>query len=354
MISRNTLLNAIPRMAGQHVLVVGDLFLDEYLIGQAARLSREAPIPVLEFEEQRQLPGGGANPAVNIVALGGRVTQVGVVGDDEAGRTLSSLLDAAGIGTEGLVLDPSRPTTTKTRVMARGSLRFPQQLARIDRVDRQPLSPEVEAKVVACIEELAHRAGAVLVSDYRSGLVTAPVVMAVRQAQAQGRLACVDSQGRLDHFAGFDLAKCNHYEAQGYIGQAIGGSFTLETEQDFEEATARLRQELDLGALLITRGPDGLSLRSAAGYAHLPAANRSEVFDVTGAGDTVIAVAALALTAGQAPLVAATLANYAAGLVVRKLGVAAPSPDELAWAIEQWQEGDRPKALHQAPPNAPS
>jgi rfaE bifunctional protein kinase chain/domain len=216
------------------------------------------------------------------------------------------------------------------------------------------LSPEVEAKVVACIEELARRADAVLVSDYRSGLVTAPVVMAVRQAQAQGRLACVDSQGRLDHFAGFDLAKCNHYEAQGYIGQAIGGSFTLETEQDFEEATARLRQELDLGALLITRGPDGLSLRSAAGYAHLPAANRSEVFDVTGAGDTVIAVAALALTAGQAPLAAATLANYAAGLVVRKLGVAAPSPDELAWAIEQWQEGDRPKALHQAPPNAPS
>jgi rfaE bifunctional protein kinase chain/domain len=336
MIGRDALLGAIPTLVGRHILVVGDLFLDEYLIGQAARLSREAPIPVLEFQEQRQLPGGGANPAVNIVALGGRVTQVGVVGDDEAGWRLSNLLNAAGIGTAGLVVDPGRPTTTKTRIVARGSLRFPQQLARIDRVDRRPLSPEVEAKVVACIAELACRADAVLVSDYRSGLVTPPVVTAVRAAQARGRLVCVDSQGRLDHFAGFDMAKCNHHEAQGYLRHVAGGSVALETEQDFEAAMARLRRELDLGMLLITRGPDGLSLCSDAGYAHLPAANRSEVFDVTGAGDTVVAVAALALTAGQDPLVAATLANYAAGLVVRRLGVAAPSPAELAWAIEKW------------------
>jgi rfaE bifunctional protein kinase chain/domain len=336
MTGRSALLDIIPKLADRHILVVGDLFLDEYLIGQAARLSREAPIPVLEFEEQRQLPGGGANPAVNIVSLGGRVTQVGVVGDDEAGRRLSSMLDAAGIGTAGLVVDPSRPTTTKTRVVARGSLRFPQQLARIDRVDRRPLSLEMEAKVVACVAELACQTDAVLVSDYRGGLVTPPVVMAVREAQARGPLACVDSQGRLDHFAGFDIAKCNHHEAQGFLRQVTGGSYALETEQDFEAAMARLRRELDLGVLLITRGPHGLSLHSDAGYAHLPAANRSEVFDVTGAGDTVIAIATLALTAGQDPLVAATLANYAAGLVVRRLGVAAPSPAELAWAIEKW------------------
>jgi rfaE bifunctional protein kinase chain/domain len=336
MTDRATLLGTIPHLAGRHILVVGDLFLDEYLIGRAARLSREAPIPVLEFEERRQLPGGGANPSVNVVSLQGHVTQVGVVGDDEAGRTLIALLDAAGIGVEGVVVDPSRPTTTKTRVVARGSLRFPQQVARIDRVDRQALSLRVEAQVVERIEELAGQADAVLVSDYRSGLITPAVVIAVRRARSGQRPVCVDSQGRLDHFAGFDLAKCNHHEAQDYMTRTTGQKSLLETEHDFRDVTARLRRELNVGTLLITRGSDGLSARSEAGYVHLPAANRSEVFDVTGAGDTVVAVATLALAAGQEPLIAARLANYAAGLVVRKLGVAAPSPAELAWAVENW------------------
>ncbi len=336
MTDRAFLLDAIPRLAGRHVLVIGDLFLDEYLIGKTTRLSREAPIPVVEFEERRQLPGGGANPSVNVVALGGRVTQVGVVGDDDAGRTLTDLLDATGIGVEGVVVDADRPTTTKTRVVARGSLRFPQQLARIDRVDRHPLSPRIEAQVTARIEELADQADAVLVSDYRSGLITSAVVRTVRRSRSSERLVCADSQGRLGHFAGFDLAKCNHHEAQDYMTRAAGQEFVLKTERDFEDVTARLRRELNVGTLLITRGPDGLAMCGETGYVHLPAANRSEVFDVTGAGDTVVAVATLALAAGQGPLTAATLANYAAGLVVRKLGVAAPLPDELAWAVENW------------------
>jgi len=341
MIDQATLLNAIPQLAGHHILVVGDLFLDEYLIGQAARLSREAPIPVLEFEEQRRMPGGGANPSMNVMALGGHVIQVGVVGDDEAGQVLITLLDAAGIAVEGVVVDPGRSTTTKTRIVARGSLRFPQQIARIDRVDRRPLSPEIEAQVVTRITDLADQVGAILVSDYRSGLVTPGVVAAVQRAQTAGRLACVDSQGRLGHFAGFDLIKCNHTEAWGYLNRVAGNRFALKTELDFRLATVHLQRELEVGTLLITRGPDGLSLHSHSGYAHLQAVNRSEVFDVTGAGDTVVAVATLALVAGQSPLVAATLANYAAGLVVRKLGVAAPAPDELAWAVENWQVDQR-------------
>jgi rfaE bifunctional protein kinase chain/domain len=337
MISQSMLQAAIPQLADRRILVVGDLFLDEYLIGRAARLSREAPIPVLEFEERRQMPGGGANPSMNIVALGGGVSQVGVVGDDEAGQTLTSLLNANGIGVEGVVVDSDRPTTTKTRVVARGTLRFPQQVARIDELDRRPLSAEIEAQIADRVDNLARRADAVLVSDYRSGLVTPFVVAAVRRAHTDDRLVSVDSQGRLGHFSGFDLVKCNHREAEAYVTRTTGQTLTLETEQDFVAATQRLRRELDVGTLLITRGPNGLSLRSDTGYAHLPAANRSEVFDVTGAGDTVVAVATLALAAGQEPLVAATLANLAAGLVVRKLGVAAPSRDELAWALENWQ-----------------
>jgi rfaE bifunctional protein kinase chain/domain len=331
-----TLLATIPQLAGRHILVIGDVFLDEYLIGRATRLSREAPVPVLEFEERRQLPGGGANPAVNVVGLGGRVTQVGVVGDDSAGMTLTALLRAAGIAIDGIVTDPERPTTTKTRIVSRGSLRFPQQLARIDRVDRRPLAPDIEVQVVRRIRALAPLADAVLVSDYGSGLVTPAIVEAVRQAQTTGRLACVDTQGRLGQFAGFDLAKCNHHEARIYLDQATAREAALATEADFERAMTWLRQKLDLGALLITRGAEGLAVQSATGYAHYAAANRSEVYDVTGAGDTVVAIATLALAAGQSLEVAASLANYAAGLVVRKLGVAAPSPQELAWAIENW------------------
>jgi len=333
---RAYLQTVVPQLADHHILVVGDLFLDEYLIGQALRLSREAPIPVLEFKEHRRLPGGGANPSVNIVALGAQVTQVGVIGDDDAGQALMNLLTDRNIGVDGIVVDPDRPTTTKTRIVARGSLRFPQQVARIDKVDRRPLSPEIEALVVTRIEELTARVDAILMSDYGSGLVTEGVVAAVRHAQNPERIICVDTQGRLGHFAGVDLAKCNHIEAQSYMERVFRRPVLLENERDFEEAMIRLRGELNVGTLLITRGPDGLSVHSDVGYAHFPAANRSEVYDVTGAGDTVVAVASLALAAGQTPSVAAVLANHAAGLVVRKLGVAAPSPSELAWAIDNW------------------
>jgi rfaE bifunctional protein kinase chain/domain len=336
MIDQNTLLDAIPRMAGTHILVIGDLFLDEYLIGQAERLSREAPIPVLEYQERRLLPGGGANPAVNVIALGGQVIQVGVVGDDEAGQTLTRKLAALGISIEGVIVDRNRPTTTKTRIVARGSMRFPQQIVRIDRVDRRPLSPQIESQIIARIESLIPQVDAVLLSDYRSGLVTPAVVNAVRQAKADGHLSCVDSQGRLSHFADFDLVKCNHHEAQNYLRWIDNQETILKSEQDFRIVTSRLRDELNVDTLLVTRGADGLSLRSDAGYFHLPAANRSEVFDVTGAGDTVVAVATVALVTGEDPLVAAMLANFAAGLVVRKLGVAAPSLQELTWAVENW------------------
>jgi rfaE bifunctional protein kinase chain/domain len=336
MIDRAVLLDAIPKLAGPTVLVVGDLLLDEYLIGRAARLSREAPIPVLEYEEQRSLAGGGANPAMNIVALGGAVIQVGVVGDDAAGRTLTELLRSAGIGIEGVVVDPERTTTTKVRVVARGSLRFPQQVARIDRLDRRPLPARVEELVVARIRELAQQADVILVSDYRSGLVTPAVVKAVQEARTPARRICVDSQGRLGQFGGFDLVKCNYQEAGEYLRWAMSRPLLPEDEADFEAAMAELWRELGTGLLFITRGGEGLSLQGDFGYAHLPAANRSEVFDVTGAGDTVIAVATLGLATGHPPLVAAALANYAAGVVVRRLGVVAPSPDELAWAVRNW------------------
>ena len=330
--NKANLLQSLPKLAGRRILVIGDVFLDEYITGRATRLSREAPIPVLEFTGRHYLPGGAANPANNIVALGGMAYQVSVVGDDEAGWTLLARLREAGIDTRAVVTDPSRPTTTKTRIVAQGSLRFPQQLARIDRLDRRPVAGEVEKAIVAHMEALVPRVDAVLISDYRTGVASEAVVAAALElARQHGKLATVDSQGNLHKFSGFDLVKCNQREAEAALGRL------LSSEDDFREAQEQLLAELEVRAILITRGPEGISLLGChQPYAHIPAANVSEVFDVTGAGDTVIAVTTLALAAGLDLLSAAYLANYAAGLVVRKLGNATAILEELAWAIENW------------------
>jgi rfaE bifunctional protein kinase chain/domain len=331
-IDKSGLIGFLPRLRGRRIVVVGDVFLDEYVVGRATRLSREAPIPVLEFERRFYLPGGAANPSSNVVALGGVARQVGVVGDDEAGQQLLQQLRDAGIDATGVVTDPSRPTTTKTRIVAQGTLRFPQQLARIDHLHRRPVGEDVEGTLIGHLETLVPQADAVLVSDYRTGVVSEAVVAAVLDvARRHDRLVTVDSQGNLHKFHAFDLVKCNQAEAQAVTGR------TLSTEDDLRRAGETLLEELGAQAVVITRGSEGMSLiGTTQEYAHLPAANRSEVFDVTGAGDTVIAVLTLALAAGVDLLAAARLANYAAGLVVRKLGNATATPEELAWAIENW------------------
>ncbi len=331
-VTRQQLLRLIPRLANRVVLVIGDLFLDEYVIGQATRLSREAPIPVLEFVRQFHIPGGAANPARNIRALGGRATVVGLVGEDEAGAALLSELRDAGVDPAGVVVDGSRPTTTKTRIVAEGTLRFPQQIARIDRIKRQPIGGEIEDMLIQQIEQLVPKVDAVLVSDYQAGVATPAIVSAaLSSTRAQGKLRAVDTQGAFFKYAGFDLIKGNRHE----IGAAL--ACPLVKDEDYHKAGARLLDELGANVVLITRGAEGLSLVARdGGYHHLPAANRTEVFDVTGAGDTVIAVSTLALLADASAVAAARLANYAAGLVVRKLGNAVATAEELAWAVSNW------------------
>jgi len=329
---RRELLQLIPRLANHHILVVGDLFLDEYVVGEATRLSREAPIPVLEFLRRFYVPGGAANPAHNICALGGRATVIGLIGRDSEGAQLLAELRQVGIDPAGVVADESRPTTTKTRIMAQGSLRFPQQVARLDHLDRRPLNGQAEAELIAQVQHWVPQADAVLVSDYQTGVASPALVRAVLStAQAQGRLCAVDAQGSFDKYVGFHLLKANREEAEAAVGRQ------LSSEEDYHQAGAALLKRLGAQTVVITRGAEGLAfVGHNEGYKHLPAANVSEVFDVTGAGDTVIAVATLALVAGAAPLTAARLANYAAGLVVRKLGNAVTTADELAWAVKNW------------------
>ncbi len=333
-VHKDDLLEALLRLRDVSVLVLGDVFLDEYIVGRATRLSREAPVPVLEYVRRFHIPGGAANPAQNISALGSTAYQVGVIGEDEAGRRLVKHLGRAGIITEGVVTDATRPTTTKTRVVAEGALVFPQHLARIDHVERRALDAGVTSQLVAHLQEIAPRVDALLVSDYKMGVVNEETTArALRLSRDHGKLITVDSQGDLHKFQGFDLLKCNRREAEAVLGRR------LETDSDFQRAGERLLANLGSSAVVITRGDEGMSLTtSQEGTLHIPAANRSEVFDVTGAGDTVIAVLTLALAAGLGSEVGARLANCAAGLVVRKLGNATPTHEELAWAIQHWTE----------------
>lgn len=319
----------VRRLAGQRVVVVGDLILDEYLVGRATRLSREAPVPVLEYTRSMYVLGGALNPAHNIVALGGQAAVVGVVGDDAEGARLLALMREAGIDTAGVAVDASRRTTVKTRIVAEGSLIFAQHLARIDRVDRQVVNGDLAERMAASLRDLAKGAQAVLISDYRLGVVTGQLVEVARQVarQDQARLT-VDSQGRLDAFHGFDLVKCNRAEAEAQLGRP------LVSDADFERAVVELRERLGAEGLVITRGADGMTVGGVSmPPVHLPPSNRSEVFDVTGAGDTVIAVMTLGLAAGMGLVEAAALANVAAGLVVRRLGNVTVTPEELTAAL---------------------
>ena len=328
--TRHELIAWVPRMKGHRVLVIGDLFLDEYVLGHATRLSREAPIPVLEFARRFFVPGGAANPAHNICALGGHAIALGLMGRDPAGEQLLNELRRAGIDPAGVIVDANRPTTTKTRIMAEGSSHFPQQLARIDHLDRSRMSQAVEAELMARVQDLVQSVDAVLISDYQTGVATQRLVQAaLSAARTQGKLCSVDAQGSFDKYAGFDLVKGNRQEIESAL------DLRLESEEDCRQACERLLSELHVGAVLITRGAEGLSAMSRSeGYLHVPAANRTEVFDVTGAGDTVIAMATLALLAVAGVSAAARLANYAAGLVVRRLSNVAVTAEELISAIE--------------------
>lgn len=308
--------------------MLGDVFLDIYLFGSASRLSREAPIAVLEYDEARDVPGGAANPAMNAAALQAPVMLVGLAGDDDEGRRLRERVQAAGVG-DALVSLPGRHTATKTRVVARGSLLFPQQIARLDRVDRQPLDATALETVLARVTSLLPDHDAVLCSDYRSGLLAPELVAGLRAAaRVHGCRLCVDAQGALEQYHDFDLVRCNHHEAAAFLGRA------LTSEADYPPALAEILERLRAGAVVVGRAGEGLSLLGRdTPYRHLPAHNRTEVYDVTGAGDTASAVLALGLAADLPLRVSAALANIAAGLVVRKLGSATTTPEELRGAV---------------------
>ena len=325
-----SLSSLITKLAMQRVMVIGDIILDEYVIGAAQRLSREAPIPVLELIERRYIPGGAANPASGIVALGSHALQVGVVGDDESAAHLQTALHERGINTDGIFVCSDRPTTLKTRIMAQMGLRFPQQIARIDTLLRDEVPQAIQEQIIRYLGNHLDGLSAILFSDYHTGLLSRSLIDALRQqAQARGIMVTADAQGQLEKYTACDVVKCNADDAQEYLGRSLSG------DADFAEAAQQLLQQLKLRrAMVITRGAEGATYARMDGQTETcPAPAVSDVYDTVGAGDTSIAVLTLALTASIDEPDAVSLANIASGIVVRHVGNYSPSPEELRRAV---------------------
>jgi D-beta-D-heptose 7-phosphate kinase/D-beta-D-heptose 1-phosphate adenosyltransferase len=315
---------SIEHFSSATVLIVGDVMLDQFVIGKVSRISPEAPVPVVTYEKDEYRPGGAANVANNVRALGGNVELVGLTGADSAGQRLRHLMTECGIGTSGLVIDPSRRTTSKLRVVTTRNL----QVARIDYESDHEVAGEVEELMISEVGRLIEHANVVLVSDYLKGSVTRLVMEKVVAAgRARGIPILVDPKvPHLHLYAGATLVTPNDHEAE------IATHLRVRTPEEAVAAAQIFREQAGCFDVLITRGEHGMCLLSGPDAVHYASAAR-EVADVTGAGDTVIATTALSLAAGASLKDACGLANQAAGVVVQKFGPATLTQDELLAAV---------------------
>ena len=323
-----SLARIVKGFVGRRVIVVGDLVLDHYLLTHPQRISREAPVLILEHEGDRYLLGGGANALHNILSLGGIPVPVGIVGKDEGGDRMLSILEEKGVDTSGILQVDDWNTPVKTRVMAGGKNVARQQVVRIDRGSPHPPSPDSLDALAERLEEVAKGAEAILVSDYGYGITTGRVREGILNLTKR-MVVSVDSRKRILEFKGATVATPNEPEA----AEALGISAI--DDGSVEKAGERLLGLTGNKAVLITRGQKGMVLFTRDDPPlHIPIYGSDEVADVTGAGDTVIATFTLALAAGADFAQAARLSNYAGGIVVMKLGTATVSQEEMLKAVE--------------------
>jgi len=358
------LFGLIDQFSQTKVLVVGDLTLDEFLTGQVERISREAPVLILRHEHTRQIPGGGANAVYNFAKLGAQVKVVGLVGKDIQGEAMARIFSEAGIDISGLLLDPYRPTVTKTRISGHARQSVTQQIVRVDRKSDDPADPELQLQLAEFIKTQLHQDSqdlqAVICSDYGDGVLNPAVIEAVlsnqpdqldhsaqpsqfqqssqfsqssQSSQSRKIPIIVDTQKDLHRFAGATLFTPNLPEAELAVGYGIKDAQTL--TQAGKDLLALTQAE----RMLITRGEEGMTLFDRDGTeSHIPAFNRTDVFDVTGAGDTVVAALTLALCCGASFWEAAVLGNLAASIVVRVFGTATTNTSELKTALHNFLE----------------
>jgi len=330
----NRFAEIVNTFSQKRLLVIGDTIADRFVYGEISRVSREAPVFILRHEHTETTPGGAANCAANLAALGAKVALISVIGDDEPGRILLDKLEAAGIDCDGVVVSSERTTTTKMRVLAGQVHSTRQQVIRIDYDSVPALATDVREQLNVRLREEIEKADAVIISDYNYGVVDALMAAMARDAANQrGIPVFIDSRFRLSEFPRFTSATPNEDE----IAQLSGKPLTNDLE--LEAAGAKLREQLEYRSLLVTRGSRGMVLFEAdTKPLHIEAVGSRQPLDVTGAGDTVIATYALAIASGASFADAARLANFAGGIVVMKRGTATVSTEELISSISQVTE----------------
>jgi rfaE bifunctional protein kinase chain/domain len=314
-----TLQKLVRGFAQLRLLVVGDVMLDEYLWGDVDRVSPEAPVPVVHVRRESRALGGAGNVVRNVVAMGAQCRFCAVVGDDAAGDRIVDLLKELGVEAGGVVRDPSRPTTRKTRVEARS-----QQLLRYDRETDEPIAGAAARGLVAAIEAALDQVDGVVFEDYAKGVLAPSVVRQVlKRCRARGLFVAVDPKDAVAPYRGASLVKPNLRELEALTGVRV------RAPADLAKAAAKLQRQLGGSDVIVTRGAQGMSIFENGRPQQDVVSAPFEVFDVQGAGDTAIATLALAKLAGGSLADAAVIANAAAGVVVGKVGTATASPDEV-------------------------
>ncbi len=320
----------VKRLAGRRILVIGDMVADIYIDGRISRISREAPVLVLEQAGEKIVAGGAANVAHNAQTLGGSVYAVGLLGEDAAAQGLADILAEKGIQTAGLFRDAARPTISKTRIIAGGRATVSQQIVRLDKESHAPLRRETEGEMLRYLDEILPQMEGIVLSDYGAGTITEAVKdKLIGYAREHGLPSIVDSRYAIRRFRDIGYVKQNDAELAAAVGRE------LPDEAALVDAGRALLAELSADGVLVTRGEQGMMLFSRDGtVTDIPVSDRSEVYDVSGAGDTCVATVILALAAGIEAPEAARLSNVASGIAVRKLGTATVSAAELSRALD--------------------
>lgn len=331
-IDKEKLVSCIKKITEPKVLVVGDLALDEMIYGDAERISREAPVLILQHTRTKLILGGASNAAHNVSTLNaGKVGVIGVSGDDYYSELLFDTFDKANIDCSKIVKDKSRKTIVKTRISGSITTSITQQIVRVDRQSKGRISEETEEKVIKNIEKVLPDYDAVILSNYHIGSLTDKIIkFTTDYANKLGKVVVVDAQRDLGDYKNVSSMTPNLPDTEKSVG------FKIESEEDLKRAGSMLLKETNAKSVLITCGADGMFVaKPNDDYTKIPVFNKSEVFDVTGAGDTVTAVYSLALAAGIDPVYSAIIGNVAASLVVRQFGCATTTVDELLTAVEK-------------------
>ena len=325
-------INSLKKFNKINILIIGDMVADVYLKGNISRVSREAPVLVLEHAGEKVVPGGAANVVHNVATLGGQAFAVGLIGNDKAGTGLRAILNNKNVETTGLIIEENRPTITKTRIIAGGSATVSQQIVRIDQEMKDSILKQSEESFINILKQVIDKIDAVVLSDYGSGMLSDKIrSFIIKSCQEKNIKTIVDSRYDILKFEGVSFVKQNEAEASKAVG------FELTSEDAVVTAGKILLEKLQAEGIIISRGEQGMSLIQDNGEIHhIPVVDKSEVFDVSGAGDTAVAAFILAIASGAKPVEATKIANFAAGIAVRKLGTATVSNKELQEVLGEY------------------